>query len=50
MDLNTLQVFGPDLGKFALFVYQLPSSTTHIYLTERLIFAVTKGEVFFFSA
>lgn len=39
---HTYEVFGPDLGKFALFVYQLPSPPTQILLTERLTFVVSK--------
>jgi hypothetical protein len=40
---HTYEVFGPELGKFALFVYQLPSPPTQILLTERLTFVVSKG-------
>ncbi|KAL6076588.1 negative regulation of SNARE complex assembly, variant 2 [Balamuthia mandrillaris] len=41
---HTFEVFGPELGKFPLFVYQLPFPASHIQLTDKLLFAVGQEE------
>jgi len=46
VNTHTFEIYGPELGKFALFVYQLPAPSTHLHLTDHLIFSVTKGKIY----